>query len=162
MTLQDLAEELFYELSEPTDTSVPAILFWLTSNIGRLNNLLDTEYSIVSNEASPELGDSEGVIYKLLYMMHYYTRQINKNLGAAAYVSISEVKEGNRTVKRTNKTEIAKNYRGVVTDLNDDLMAQVLNYKMNRADPASIIVDNPLAYDGYPFRDRDEHRFDLM
>lgn len=163
MTVTDIANEIYKELGEPSDAAIPAIAFWLLSNIGKLNNLLDTEYFILEASISPDLGESEKTIYKLLYEIAYYNRQVNKNLGAAAYTSIMEVKEGNRTVKRTNKNDVAKTYRSVVGDLNSDLEGQVLSYKMNRADPLQIIVANPILVDPLnPYRDRDETRFDLL
>ena len=154
MNVADIADEIFRELGEPEDVSIPSISFWLTSNIGKLNNLIDTAYVIEDEEISPAIADDEKAIYKLLYIISYYSRQVNKNLGAAAYSTILEVKEGNRTVRRANKNDIAKTYRSLVSDYNEDLMAQVLNYKMNRADPDSLVVPNPLlteiGYCGFP------------
>lgn len=166
MTVATIADEIYRELDEPSDASIPSISFWLTSNIGKLNNIIDTDYVIEGGEIVPELGEEEKSIFKLMYEIHYYTRQVNKNLGAAAYTSILEVKEGNRSVRRANKTEVAKSYRGLIADLNDDLEAQVLNYKMNLADPLQLIVPNPIltesAVKGYVSYDRDSNRNDLM
>lgn len=144
MNVASIADEIFRELGEPDDITVPTISFWLTSNIGKLNNLIDAEYEIVDSEISPELEEDEKAIYKTLYFIYYYNRQVSKNLGAAAYTSVMEVKEGNRTVKRTNKNDIAKTYRGLVADYNDELQAQVLNYKMSHADPNQLLVENPI------------------
>lgn len=162
MNVTNIADEIYREL-DSNDIAIPSIAFWLRSNVGKLNNLIDTEYTIVSSEFFPELGESEKAIFKLLYMIYYYNRHVNKNLGAAAYVSIMEVKEGNRTVKRTNKTDIAKTYRNLVADYNEELLGQLLNYKMNRADPVQFIVGNPVLDDvgGDAYRDRDKTRYDL-
>ena len=158
MTLADIADEIYLELDEPTDVSSPSITFWLTSNIGKLNNLLGTSFEIVASEAVPELNEQQKSIYKILYFIHYYKRQVNSNLGAAGYAAIAEVKEGNRTVRRTNKTEVAKNYRSVVADYNDDLMQQLMAYKMNQCTPEQFVVGNPIlteGVDGYPYNPRD-------
>ena len=46
MKIVDIADELYRELAEPSDLSIPAISFWLRSNIGKLNNLISTAYLI--------------------------------------------------------------------------------------------------------------------
>ena len=37
----DIADEIHRELGNPTDLSVPPISYWLTTNLGQLNNLLN-------------------------------------------------------------------------------------------------------------------------
>lgn len=149
MNVVDIADEIYRELGEPDDISIPSVSFWITTNIGKLNNLLDTDYAIVNSEIEPNLGESEKTILKLIYMIYYFNRQVNKNLGAAAYNSVLELREGNRTVKVANKNDIAKNYRTVIADYNDELMTQLLNYKMNRSDPHQFVVGNPILTDEY-------------
>lgn len=142
--LVDIADEIYRELDEPEDVSIASISYWLTSNVGKLNGLIDIEVSVVNNEFSPEIDNDQKVILKKLYEIHYYQRQIKKNLGAASYSSFSEVKEGNRTVRRVNKNEIAKTYKLMVTDLNDELIQLLIAYRMNRADPMQLYVPNPI------------------
>ncbi len=144
MNVPSIADELFRELSEPEDVSIPSIAFWLNSNIGKLNNLLGTEYISQDSNIVPELDEQTKSIYKLLYLISYSIRQINKNLGAAGYTSFAEVKEGNRSVRRVNKTDIAKTYQSLVNSYNDELQGQLLNYKMNHSTPQQFIVDNPI------------------
>ena len=141
------ADELFRELSEPSDMSVSSIAFWITSNIGQLNNLLDLEYAVVDEELVPALGDNEKAVLKTLLEIWYYKKQINKNLGAAAYTTISEVREGNRTVRRANKNEVAKTYVAMLKELKDTLSEQVLAYKMNSAEPQQVLVPRPILTD---------------
>ncbi len=158
MTVETIADELYRELEEPDDVSIPSIAFWLVSNIGRLNNLIGTDFTIESSVIVPDLHENQKAIYKTLYFIHYYKRQVNSNLGAAGYSAIAEVKEGNRTVRRTNKTEIAKNYRSMVADYNDELMQQLMAYKMNQCTPEQFIVGNPIltdCIDAYPYNPRD-------
>ena len=44
MKVVDIADEIFRELGEPTSLSIPAISFWLRTNVGQLNNYIHTEY----------------------------------------------------------------------------------------------------------------------
>ena len=95
----DIADELFRELGEPDDISVPSIAFWLRTNIGSLNVLLNKPYTI--NQSSLEVEDTsidpfginEKVIFKKLYTIHYYDRQLRKTLVSVnldSVVSISD------------------------------------------------------------------------
>ena len=42
MKVVDIADEIFRELSEPSTLSIPAIAYWVRSNVGELNNYLNT------------------------------------------------------------------------------------------------------------------------
>ena len=46
MKIVEIADEIFRELGEPCTLSIPAIAYWLRSNVGELNNLIYTSYSI--------------------------------------------------------------------------------------------------------------------
>jgi|TARA_R110002020_G_scaffold125142_1_gene282245 hypothetical protein len=47
MKIVDIADELFRELGEPSSISIPAISFWIRSNVGELNNRINTSFKIV-------------------------------------------------------------------------------------------------------------------
>ena len=40
-----IADEAYRELASPSDLSIAAISFWLRTNLGQLNNLIDTSYT---------------------------------------------------------------------------------------------------------------------
>ena len=141
------ADELFRELDEPSDASISTIVFWITSNIGQLNNLIGSEYEVIDEELVPDIGPNEKAILKTLYEIWYVKKQVNKNLGAAAYTTISEVREGNRTVRRANKNEVAKSYIATLKELKDTLTEQTLAYKMNACEPQQILVPRPVLTD---------------
>ena len=76
MKVVDIADEIFRELAEPTNLSIPAISFWLRANIGQLNNYINTEYSIDSSDleikdtSSVEIGEDEKSVLKKMYFIH--------------------------------------------------------------------------------------------
>ena len=85
MKIVDIADELYRELTEPCDLSIPAISFWLRSNIGMLNNLISTEYFVDETsleifqkicDVDTEIGDDEKVIFKKLYMIFFLFIQL--------------------------------------------------------------------------------------
>ena len=46
MKIVDIADELYRELAEPSSISIPAISFWIRSNVGELNNRINTTFKI--------------------------------------------------------------------------------------------------------------------
>ena len=46
MKVVDIADEIYRELGEVTSLSIPAIAFWVRTNIGALNSFINTTYSI--------------------------------------------------------------------------------------------------------------------
>ncbi len=152
MNVSEIADELYRELDQPSDILIPSIIFWLQCNIGNLNISIDTGYIInpATLEISPELGEDEKAIYKYQYYRDYYERQARKNLYAGAYATFSEVKEGNRTVKRTNKTTIANVWGAMSKDLADRILDLIAMYKVNRCTPGQTYVPPPMYYENWP------------
>ena len=46
MKIVDIADEIYRELSEPATISIPSISFWIRSNVGELNNRINTTFKI--------------------------------------------------------------------------------------------------------------------
>jgi len=140
MKLVTIADEIMAALGDPTDISSAAVIFWLQSNIGSLNNTLLTSYTLSSNgaEISPELGHDEKDILKTMYFVYYYGKQIQSNLGAAAYDSVQEVSEDGFFVKKVNKNEVAKTYLSLKRAEMDNLTNLVNGYKLSRSGPAAV------------------------
>ena len=73
MKVVDIADEIFRELGEPTTLSIPAITYWIRSNVGQMNNLIHTSFFINSKDLeivetvdskSVEIGEEEKAIIK--------------------------------------------------------------------------------------------------
>lgn len=131
MNVTSIADEIFRELDEPSDCSIPKIAFWLQTNVGKLNLKLGSSVTVENGVLSEDLALDAQSIFKSLFKIDYLKRQINRNLGAAAYSSVSEVKEGNRTVKRTNKNDVAKTYLAAKESEEKELNRLVAAYKQN-------------------------------
>ena len=85
-----IADEAYRELASPSDLSIAAISFWLRTNLGQLNNLIDTSYTLNADTQELETGLTieEAVIFKKLYFVHYYDLKIRATLGAASNDSV--------------------------------------------------------------------------
>ena len=73
----DIADELFNELGSPTTLSLPAITYWLRSNIGSLSNYLNEDFSLnnTSLEIEKAVNDEKVQIAK----RHILPKQIEEN-----------------------------------------------------------------------------------
>lgn len=144
MNIVSLADICYRELDSPDDTSIPNIVFFLTANLSQLNTLIGSSYSLDDNqEPTPELGDSESVILKYIYLIHYYNRIIRSNLQAGAY-DVMELQEGDTTIRQASRNELAKSYNQLKMALEDRLHRLISSYKQNGVIPASLSAAHDL------------------
>ena len=73
-----IADEAYRELGNPSDLSIATISFWLRTNLGQLNNMLNIDKVIDQStlELKEELTIDQAVIFKKLYFIHYYDLKI--------------------------------------------------------------------------------------
>lgn len=148
MTVQDIADEIYRELDQPDDVTVPSLAFWLSTNIGQLNTLLNLNTVVGENEQfEPELTIEESAIFKQIYILNYYSRKIRSNLGEAGYTATS-VTEGDRSVRVVSKNEIAKSYHSLRKDSQLELATLVASYKINHAVPRQVLESMDDEYAG--------------
>ena len=143
MEIVDLADDIFRnELNEPDDISIPNIVFWLLANIPSLNVLLGTNYVVDFSTSiiTPELGDAESAILKYLYLIHYSDILIKSNLNTTGGggSALSELSDGDTTIRWVSKNEIAKSYIQLKKSLEDIFNKMVLSYKRDGAVPISL------------------------
>ena len=90
----DIADEIYRELGEPSDVSIPSVAFWLRTNLGKLNILINKRYTINTldlevDAISPETFTIiEKSIFKKMYNIHYYDRQIIKLIGKSSALNL--------------------------------------------------------------------------
>ena len=116
MKVVDIADEIFRELSSPTDLSIPAIAYWVRSNIGALNNYINTDYTINvttleveqvdTDGATVEIGEEEKSIIKMMYMVHFLDRKIRTSLVSMETNTVIAVTDQGSSVRKLNKNEI--------------------------------------------------------
>ena len=58
MKIVDIADEIYRELSEPATISIPSISFWIRSNVGELNNRINTTFKI--RDTNPDIYEFSG------------------------------------------------------------------------------------------------------
>ena len=146
----DISDEIYRELGEPSDLSHASIAFWLRTNIGDLNILINKKFYIVENtlevgveeNSGDSFGNIEKSIFKMLFSIHYYERLFRNALGAASVDSVVSVTDDGSTVVKINKNELAKNYSQLRRQINEEHFALTKNYNMNEAKPIQVTGDD--------------------
>ena len=152
MTVSTIATEIYTELGSPSSLTEVAIEYWLRSNVGVLNNSINTEFSL--NSATPveiehevcgvvtQIGIDEGAILKKMYMLHYYDQQIRSNISSAGTDAVIEVASDGMKVRKINKTEIAKHLGDIKRQEQEELNRLINYYKTNKANPRQVAGDD--------------------
>jgi hypothetical protein len=144
MKIVDIADEIFRELGQPTEVSIPQIAFWIRVNVGTLNNTINECYSIDADslEISPDPGLEEKSILKKLYTMHYYDLKIRTTLGAAATDPIVEVTSDGASVRKLNRNQTSQLFLSLKKQEMEDYNSLVASYKMLKAAPIQVVGDD--------------------
>lgn len=147
----DISSELFNEFGEPSDLSIPSIAYWLRTNIGDLNILINKKYyidentlEITSEDPAETFGSVEKSIFKMLYSIHYYERMMRTSLYAATLDSVISISDEGSSVTKINKNEMAKTFATLRKQINDELMELTKNYNLNEAKPLQVIGDDAI------------------
>jgi len=139
--LTDLANTTWIELGQPADVTIPEISFYLKNNLGKLNVLLFTDFTIDSSqEVSPfdSFTYNEANIYSKIYEVKYYNKKINDNLGAMSVDSVIEYSSDGTSIKKASRNETAKTYLSLRKDLALELKDLVTAYRIKKATPKDI------------------------
>tara|TARA_Y100001938_G_C8101576_1_gene442219 strand:- start:16141 stop:16668 length:528 start_codon:yes stop_codon:yes gene_type:complete len=152
MKITDISHEIFTELGSPTNLSVPAIAFWIRTNVGTLNNLINTSFVLnASHEieetvdsVTTEIGRNEVSILKKMHLIHYYDTLVRDSIGAASWNSVIEVTDMNARVRKINRSEIGKTLAQVKKEENVQLEKLVIAYKSGNATPLQVSGDDTI------------------
>ena len=146
----DIADELFRELGEPDDISIPSIAFWLRTNIGSLNVLLNKPYTInlstleVEDTSTDPFGINEKTIFKKLYTIHYYDRQLRKTLVSVNLDSVVSISDEGSSVTKVNKNELSKTFANIKKQEMEELKNLLDKYELNEVSPLQVAGDDTI------------------
>jgi len=155
----DIADELYREMGEPADLSISSIAYWLRSNIGDLNNVINKRFYVDETNleivAPSDSGDSVGLaeksIFKMLFSIHYYERLMRNALGAASVDGLIEINQNGFSARKINKNEIAKTYGELRKQIVVELDKLIQNYNINESRPLQVAGDDTVEALGYPY-----------
>ena len=148
MKIVDIADEIFRELGEPSDLVIPAISYWVRSNIGILNNYLNKAFEI--NETTLEIIDGskheitvdEAVVLKKMYVVYYYDTRIRKNLGVVEKETIIAVSDEGTSVTKINKNQVTVALTSLKRAEEAELQRLITAYKLDKSKPRQVAGDD--------------------
>jgi len=163
MKVVDIADEIYRELSEPTTISIPAISFWIRSNVGELNNRINTTFKI--RETAPDAYEFSGSFTTASNEPQVFNeatgalgdQQIRSTVGAASTDPVIEVASDGSRVRKINKNELSKTYIALKKEEYSELIDLINAYKLRKSSPVQVAGDDTLVgqysidYDGYPY-----------
>lgn len=150
-SVHSLADEIFANEFE-YETGYARFYFisgWLGNNIGLLNTKLYTNFGVEDALFTPtgSFKHEERAIYKQMYLHEFYTKKTRQVLrGIDSAVDFVTLREGDTTITRTNKNELAKTYRSLANDAKEELERLVASYNIYQAAPVQVAGE-----DGAPF-----------
>lgn len=132
------------------DYDVSAVSFWSLSgwfneNIGQLNVKINKEFFVESGIITPtgDFGIEEGTIYKQIYLCRHYNKKVRDTLrGTESLTDFISLQEGDSRITRVNKNELAKTYRGMANDAQEELDKMVAAYNLYQASPRQVTYSN--------------------
>ena len=160
MKIVDISCDLYKELGEPSTISIPVIAFWLRSNVGSLNNALNTDFSIDSSsleiqqkidDVATDIKIEEAGVFKKMYIIHYYNTQIRTNIVAGTSDSVVEVASDGMRVRKTSKSQMLRELNAIKRLEVEELNRMINFYKTNKAAPRQVAGNDTTAgfYDPY-------------
>lgn len=137
-TISDLADFILFDLDTPSGVSNGTISYWIENSVGNLNTYLGASHTVENFEITPGLNIMETGIMNQMYKIKYYNTVASNNLGASSY-DWSELKEGDSSIRKVSKNEIAKNYLQLAKQEKESLNESIRYYRTNAATPTSIV-----------------------
>ena len=157
MKVVDIADELYRELSSPKDLSIAAIGYWLRTNIGQLNNQINTtykmggspdyeiQYDYVNTDGVPvtaEITEEAKSVLKKMYMIHYYENKLRANLAAAETDSVISVADDGSSIRKINKNEVSKVYLNILKTEIEELKKLIYAFQRSHGEPLQVAGDD--------------------
>lgn len=138
-SITDLANSIHQDIGSPTDTPVSYIQSKLVTAafLGKLNVLTDNCYTVVTGDIVPALGTDEQAIYALMYEVDFYTRKVNALMGGTD-LAWTRLTDGDSTIVRSSNVDVARLYRDMQKQLNDQLRVLVTAYRQAGAGSRSV------------------------
>lgn len=156
MKVVDVADEIYRELGDPRDLSIPMIINWLKTNLGTLNNLINTSFYIKAatgeiEQEKPgstgveEIGDNEKSVLKKMYSIYYYERKTRENIGVGSVDQAIEVSSNGMSVRKVSKTEVLRRLNEIKKQEYTELNNLVQAYKTNQSTPRQVAGDDTVS-----------------
>ena len=140
--IETLATGIWETINSPASPSVYSISGRLVSSgfLGQLDIRINGCHYIESGCIYPPLNRDEQAIYEQLYLAQYYRTKSLQGFADPALGGIDwiRIQENDSVVARANPNEVAKYWRSLYQDANNEVKTLSDLYKRNRAIPRSV------------------------
>lgn len=150
MKVVDIAQEIYMDLGSPSDLSVAALSYWIRANVGRLNNLIFSNFYV--SDASLEILDADNsdseidinaaAILKKLYMINRYAVILRSKLSDTSSDDVVEVQDQDTRVRRLDKTQLIRSITTEKKQEEDELRYLINAYRAKKSAPKQIVGDD--------------------
>lgn len=156
------------ELSESELISVPSLSAYYRANVGDLNNLIGSSYTLNNEPGTANylelvnngninslIDDGAAQIYKYVYLLSYYSRLVRNFTGVGNYQILTEATSDGGTLRFDARLGYAKLYVQLRKDVEETLNRLVNKYKFRnqtavdvQGDDKFVIVGDSNRYEG--------------
>lgn len=159
-TVTGLASEIISGLYGPSDINTATVEYWVKNNLGQLNVALYGNFALSGSGNdlmitgdSPCWSNQVDDIYKKMYEIHYYRKQIMTILPAGSPNQIQEVNSDGARIKMVNKSEIAKTYKSLKNEAEEQLDYMISSFNMGQAGTKQVAGDDIFTSFGSMYND---------
>ena len=155
MKVVNIADQIFKELDEPSDLSVPAIAYWVRNKVGELNDLIFTTFKIdettleIVDENGTEIKENAAAILKKMYSVHRLNSKIRQRITALESNSVIEVTDDGATVRMVNKNEVIKALATLKKQEADELYKLVTGFVLGDSSPLQVTGDDTESHNNF-------------
>lgn len=151
MKIVDIANEIYIDAGSPTDTSIPAIAFWIRGKVGWLNTMVYED--LIVDPTTLELTDNGTEIntemvslIKQLYKVYDLDVMIRNTINSLLSDGILQVTDnlGGTSFVRANRNEMAKTLMQVRKDEIQILNQMINSYRSLTSQPSQVAGDDTM------------------
>jgi len=150
MKVVDIAQEIYFDLGEPTDLSLAPVSYWIRANVGALNSFLFSDFYIddsfeIVDSSNCEIDINAVAILKKIYMIHRYSVIIRSKLTDMNTNDVVEIQDQDTNVRRVDKNQLIRSISTEKKQEEQELRNLISAYRANKAKPGQIVGDDIIA-----------------
>lgn len=150
MLIVDIANSIWLENDSPQDISIPAIAYWIRTNLGKLNSVLYEDFYL--NEQTLEIqkgcpanpkviNDRAVMILKVLFRLYMADLDIRRMLVSSVRNSVLKATDQEFSIEKINKSELLKTLTALKKDTLKEFWDLVHTYR-NRDTVHAVFGDD--------------------
>ena len=135
MLIVDIANSIWLENDSPKEISIPAVAYWIRTNLGKLNSILYEDFCLnqvtleIQNCNSNGINDRAVMILKVLFRLYMADLDIRKMIHSSTRDTILKATDQEFSIEKINKSELLKTLTTIKKDTLKELWDLVHTYR---------------------------------